>query len=70
MVGKLLGRCMSEVFGEMIAVLPDLADGGVLPSPESLKRKIIIKGKVVKNGEVSHLVFDVLLACGNETLLP
>lgn len=35
-----------------MAVLPELGEGDPLPSPESLRGKIIIKGKVVKEGEV------------------
>ena len=36
-----------------MAVLPELGEGDPLPSPESLRGKIIIKGKVVREGEVS-----------------
>lgn len=44
---------MIRIIGDTIAVLPDgLKDGDPLPSPESLKGKIVIKGKVVKEGEV------------------
>lgn len=39
-----------------MAVLPDLAEGDPLPSPESMRGKIIIKGKVVKEGEVGGRV--------------
>ena len=35
-----------------MAVLPELGDGDPLPSPESLRGKIVIKGKVVRDGEV------------------
>lgn len=43
---------MVNVFGDLIAELPELAEGELLPSPESLRGKIVIKGKMVKNGEV------------------
>lgn len=45
-------RCMKRVFGELIAELPELSEGELLPSPESLRGKIIIKGKKTKEGEV------------------
>lgn len=47
----------------MIAVLPEGESMEALPSPESLKRKIIIKGKVVKNGEVSGFPLPTLVPC-------
>lgn len=43
---------MIRVLGDMMAVLPDLEEGDPLPSPESLRGKIVIKGKVVRDGEV------------------
>lgn len=43
---------MVKVFGDTIAELPELGEGVPLPCPESLRGKIIIKGKVVKEGEV------------------
>ena len=45
-------RCMVRAFGKTMVVLPDLGEGDPLPSPESLRGKIIIKGKVVRDGEV------------------
>lgn len=45
-------RIMIRIIGDTIAVLPELKEGEPLPSPESLRGKIIIKGKVVKEGEV------------------
>ena len=44
---------MVRAFGKTMAVLPELGEGDPLPSPESLRGKIIIKGKVVREGEVS-----------------
>lgn len=46
-------RYMVRAFGKTMAVLPELGEGDPLPSPESLRGKIIIKGKVVREGEVS-----------------
>lgn len=43
---------MVEVLGDMLEVMPDIVDGNTLPSPESLRGKVIIKGKVVRGGEV------------------
>lgn len=48
-------RIMIRIIGDTIAALPELEDGDPLPSPESLRGKIIIKGKVVKEGEVRHM---------------
>lgn len=46
--------CMKTVLGDLLAKPPDVEDGVPLPSPESLRGKIIIKGKVVRDGEVKH----------------
>lgn len=40
-----------------MAVLPELREGDPLPSPESLRGKIVIKGKVVRDGEVRACFF-------------
>lgn len=53
-------RCMVRAFGKTMAVLPELGEGDPLPSPESLRGKIVIKGKVVRDGEVrAYFVFSV-----------
>lgn len=54
-VGECGYRCLIDIFGDLLAELPELAEGELLPSPESLRGKIVIKGKVVKEGEVSHI---------------
>ncbi|CAM9357091.1 unnamed protein product [Ectocarpus sp. 6 AP-2014] len=46
-----MAQCMVRIIGDTMAVLPELGEGDPLPSPESLRGKIIIKGKVVKEGE-------------------
>ncbi|CAN0173127.1 unnamed protein product, partial [Ectocarpus fasciculatus] len=46
-----MAQCMIRIIGDTMAVLPELGEGDPLPSPESLRGKIIIKGKVVKEGE-------------------
>eukprot|EP00752_Nemacystus_decipiens_P001301 g1292.t1 len=46
-----MAQIMIRIIGDTIAVLPELKEGEPLPSPESLRRKIVIKGKVVKEGE-------------------
>ena len=38
---------MKEVFGEMLDVPPITPDMEYLPSPESLKNKILVKGRKV-----------------------
>lgn len=45
---------MIRIIGDTIAVLPELGEGDPLPSPESLRGKIVIKGKVVREGEVGQ----------------
>ncbi|CAM9667713.1 unnamed protein product [Scytosiphon promiscuus] len=46
-----MAQCMKDVLGDKMAVLPELGEGDPLPSPESLRGKIVIKGKVVREGE-------------------
>eukprot|EP00903_Cladosiphon_okamuranus_P007222 g7010.t1 len=46
-----MAQIMIRIIGDTIAVLPELREGEPLPSPESLRGKIIIKGKVVREGE-------------------
>ena len=42
------------MLGDMLAIMPEVAEGDSLPSPESLRKKIIVKGKVTRAGEVRN----------------
>ncbi|CAM9663690.1 unnamed protein product [Laminaria digitata] len=67
-----MAECMVRAFGKTMAVLPELGEGDPLPSPESLRGKIVIKGKVVRDGEVRALLFrcmDFILPVGRLVLL-
>ncbi|CAM9183166.1 unnamed protein product [Pylaiella littoralis] len=46
-----MAQYMIDIIGDTMAELPELGEGDPLPSPESLRGKVIIKGKVVKEGD-------------------
>lgn len=61
---------MIGIIGDTIAALPELREGDPLPSPESLRGKIVIKGKVVKEGEVGQSCQSCLIGVPVVVALP